>query len=311
MKKLLLILLCLPLMAFGQTNTYNILDQSTASYSSLTVTGQASLGGSVGSEGLRVVNTANAVNWVQVAGSVTTGTAVISVQGTDSNRALNITSGGTGAIRLATNNGAQNSFVVVPVGLTDVNRIQVNSNAAGTGPGISSTGSDTNIDINVTPKGTGILKENGPFSVSGAVTLPGLASSSAATTGTLCWTTGTGNVNVDTTLACLASTIKVKQDIKPLNIGLNELMKMRPVSYDLKPEFNPEHLGRQVGLIAEEVAKIDDRLIAKDDKGDPRGVRYMQMTAVIIKAMQEQQAMIKVLRHDLKILRVRLSTQNK
>lgn len=137
------------------------------------------------------------------------------------------------------------------------------------------------------------------LSGTGAVAMPGLASSSAATTGTLCWTTGTGNVNVDTTVACLASTIKVKRAIEPLNIGLNEVMLMRPVSYELKPEFNPEHLGRQVGLIAEEVAKIDDRLIAVDDKGDPRGVRYMQMTAVLIKAIQEQQKQINHLKRTI------------
>lgn len=122
----------------------------------------------------------------------------------------------------------------------------------------------------------------------GAVTMPSLASSSAATTGSVCWTTG-GNLTVDTTVACLASTIKVKQAVQPLDVGLSELMRLRPVSYELRPEFNPEHLGRQVGLIAEEVGAIDRRLVAVDDKGDPRGVRYMQLTAVLVKSVQQQQ----------------------
>lgn len=121
----------------------------------------------------------------------------------------------------------------------------------------------------------------------GAIFMPGLAASSAATTGTLCWTTGTGLVNVDTTVACLASTRKVKQDIEPLDIGLGAVLRMQPVSYDLKPEFNPEHLGRQVGLVAEDVALIDPRLVAVDDKGEPRGVRYMQLTAVLVRSIQE------------------------
>jgi hypothetical protein len=67
------------------------------------------------------------------------------------------------------------------------------------------------------------------------------------------------------------------------------VMALQPVSYDLKPEFNPEHLGNQVGLIAEDVAKVDPRLVAVDDKGDPRGVRYMQLTAVLVKTIQQQQ----------------------
>ncbi len=64
---------------------------------------------------------------------------------------------------------------------------------------------------------------------------------------------------------------------------------MRPVSYDLKPEFNPTHLGRQVGLVAEEVQEIDPRLVARDDDGQARGVRYMQLTAVLVRAIQQQQ----------------------
>lgn len=135
----------------------------------------------------------------------------------------------------------------------------------------------------------------GTMGISGSVTMPGLASSSAATTGTVCWTTATGNLTVDTTLACLASTLKVKKNVASLDIGLDAVLHMRPVSYDLKPEFNPEHLGHQVGLIAEEVGKIDQRLIAVDDNGEPRGVRYMQLTAVLVKAIQDQQKQIRAL----------------
>ena len=123
----------------------------------------------------------------------------------------------------------------------------------------------------------------------GVWNMPDLASSSAATTGTVCWTTSTGLLNVDTTLACLSSTRRVKADIKPLDAGLAEVLAMRPVSYDLKPEFNPEHLGRQIGLVAEDVQDIDPRLVGLDAKGLPKGVRYMQLTALLVKAIQDQQ----------------------
>lgn len=128
--------------------------------------------------------------------------------------------------------------------------------------------------------------------VLGAFLAPNLALSSAATTGTLCWTTGTGNVNVDTTVACLASTGTIKQKVEDLNVGLSEVMRLRPISYELKPEYNPEKLGRMVGFIAEEAQKIDDRLIALDSKGSVRGFRYMQYTAVITKAIQELNSLI-------------------
>lgn len=146
-----------------------------------------------------------------------------------------------------------------------------------------------NVRIGSTTAPTKALDVTGAIAGSGALTLPGLASSSAATTGTLCWTTGTGNVNVDTTVACLASTRRVKEKIVDLDIGLNEVMRMRPVSYDLRTEFNPEHLGRQVGMVAEEMQEIDSRLVALDGGGQARGIRYMQLTAVLVKSIQTQQ----------------------
>ena len=130
----------------------------------------------------------------------------------------------------------------------------------------------------------------------GAIGLPSIASTSAAQTGTVCWSSTGGNLTVDTTLACLSSTARVKEHIKPLDIGLSQVLKLRPVSYDLKPKFNPKKLGPQVGLVAEEVEKIDPRLVALDDKGVPLGVRYMQLTAVLVKAIQEQQAEIDTLK---------------
>lgn len=127
------------------------------------------------------------------------------------------------------------------------------------------------------------------ISGTGAITMPNVASSSAATTGTVCWTTGTGNLTVDTTVACLSSTRKVKQNIEKLNVGLMEIMKLEPISYDLKPEFNSEHLGRQVGLIAEDVQTVDNRLVGLDSNGEVKGVRYMQLTAVLVRGIQQQQ----------------------
>ena len=131
-----------------------------------------------------------------------------------------------------------------------------------------------------------------------AVRLTGLASSSAATTGTVCWTTGANNLTVDTTLACLSSTRKIKENIEPLDIGLPEVMALEPVSYDLKTEFNPAHLGHQVGLIAEDVQKVDPRLVGLDSNGEVKGVRYMQMVALLVKGMQEQEAEIETLKTE-------------
>lgn len=139
----------------------------------------------------------------------------------------------------------------------------------------------------------GNATDNPSHTFNGAVLMPTLASSSAATTGTVCWTTSTGNLNVDTTTTCLLSDGRLKMNVSPLDVGIDEVMKLNPVSYELKPEVNPSHLGRQVGLIAQDVMAVDPRLAATyqsgPNEGTPSGVRYEQMVALLVKAMQEQE----------------------
>jgi hypothetical protein len=113
-----------------------------------------------------VSHTASAVNYVQVTGSVTGPSATtlpnITVQGSDTNTYLAIGAKGTGGyisfhgnastsnqvFRIATLNAAGNSSY-----------LQVNASASGgNGPTISAIGSDTNIDLNLTPKGTGNVR---------------------------------------------------------------------------------------------------------------------------------------------------------
>lgn len=136
--------------------------------------------------------------------------------------------------------------------------------------------------------------------------LPSVATSSAAQTGTLCW--AAAGLTVDTTTTCLASSIRFKNNVVSLDdtSGLDEVMQLRPVSYDLKPEYDPFHIGRQVGLIAEEVLKVDPRLVRVEDSL-PTGVRYPQMAAVTVKAIQEQQHEITQLRVALAIMFVWLA----
>ena len=106
---------------------------------------------------LFVSNTTSAVNYVQVTGAATGGTPVISAQGSDSNVTLQLQSKGTAAVVLATN--GVNQFDVFGLS-TAVNRIRASGAVASSGPALSSTGSDTNIDLNLTTKGTGAVRFN-------------------------------------------------------------------------------------------------------------------------------------------------------
>jgi hypothetical protein len=127
------------------------------------------------------------------------------------------------------------------------------------------------------------------------LTVLGVVSTTVAQTGTLCWATG-GAITYDPSLGCLTSSARFKDHVTNLDTGLTQIMALRPVHYQLRPEFNAAHLGEQVGLIAEEVQKVDPRLIGLDDKGQPLGVRYAQLTALLVKGEQDLERQVWQLR---------------
>lgn len=117
-------------------------------------TGQASLGGSAGAEALRAVTTASAVNWMQVQGGATGGYPSFSTQGTDANIGLNFITKGAGPVNFYTHAGTVPQLSVVDIS-SNVNYLQAQGSATGGGPAISAQGSDTNVNLNLTSKGTG------------------------------------------------------------------------------------------------------------------------------------------------------------
>ncbi|HVM93412.1 MAG TPA: hypothetical protein VMT67_11405 [Terriglobales bacterium] len=78
-----------------------------ASFSTLTATGQTSLGGAAGAEAFRAVTTASAVNWIQASGATTGSGPSISAQGSDANISLGITAKGSANIFFNTGGGSQ------------------------------------------------------------------------------------------------------------------------------------------------------------------------------------------------------------
>jgi hypothetical protein len=156
----------------------------------------------------------------------------------------------------------------------------------------------TNLDIS-TNAGTSVNAMK--ITSGGSISMPNLTVTSTAQTGTVCSGTS-GLLTVDSTTTCLASSRRWKKDIAPLTVALPEVMLLKPVSYELKNEFNPHKLGRQIGLIAEDVADVDDRLVGRAPAGSVTGVRYLQLTALLTKAMQEQQHEINSLKRRLRKL---------
>lgn len=125
-----------------------------------------------GGEQLQVNNTATAVDFVTVTGGAagTPGVVTVGASGTDTNIAMAITPKGTGSVQLTTGGGEQ---FEVDNTASAVDFVTITGSAAGT-PGavaIGTSGTDTNINIVVTPKGSGVLKlgNAGSFTANGSV----------------------------------------------------------------------------------------------------------------------------------------------
>jgi len=110
--------------------------------------------------------------------------------------------------------------------------------------------------------------------------------------------TGTTMVlDADGYLRTSSSSIRYKKDINPIDIGLDFILSLNPVSYNLKDGDKA-----QVGFIAEDFP--DERLISfsmidTEDatKGyQKEGVNYSQIVAPLVKAIQDQQAQIEELK---------------
>lgn len=116
--------------------------------------GTISLGAAPGSESLRVMPVASAVNYWNFQGSATGNAIAFYASGSDSNILVNYVSKGTGGHAFLTNGGAQTQFSVAHTA-SAVNYVQATGAATTASPSLTAAGSDTNIDLNLTPKGTG------------------------------------------------------------------------------------------------------------------------------------------------------------
>lgn len=105
-------------------------------------------------------------------------------------------------------------------------------------------------------------------STSGRVVMNNLTTSASVQGAAVCTTGSTGGELIAESVACLASAARYKENVQDLDVGLDELMKLRPVSFTWKADFNkgsendPNKNGVQYSLIADEVQKIDPKLVS-------------------------------------------------
>ena len=101
-------------------------------------------------------------------------------------------------------------------------------------------------------------------------------------------------------LSAPVSDISVKQNIKPIGYGLNEISKMNPVWFDFIDGYKNYGEGRQNGNIAQEMEAIIPEAVFTTPSTGKMGINYDQLHAVYIKAIQELKLEIEQLKLKIK-----------
>lgn len=164
--------------------------------------------------------------------------------------------------------------------------------------GLTSVGGSVDIDGDLF-----VLGDMGDMDVNGYVAAVDdiIASSDIHLTGSLFWSPPADGATstichsfVTGRLGQCNSSMRFKTDIAVLANGLRTVMEMKPVTFSWK--MGGRH---DLGFIAEDAVAVVPELVEYDDKGTVTGFNYRHYTAVLTRAIQEQQNTIQDQRVEL------------
>jgi hypothetical protein len=185
-----------------------------------------------------------------------------------------------GETGLANGVGNNNAFLGFRAG---VNLKSGTSNTfLGAGAGGINTAGDNNIYINYP----------GAASESGTIRIGSYGTQSAAYIAGIYGVTSASGVpvyiNSNGQLGTQTLSRRYKEEIREMGNATEALMKLRPVTFYYKHEYDNGSRTLQYGLIAEEVAKVFPELVAYNPDGTPYTVRYQFLSSMLLNEVQKQ-----------------------
>jgi hypothetical protein len=96
-------------------------------------------------------------------------------------------------------------------------------------------------------------------------------------------------------LSAPVSDKSIKENIEPLQYGLDTIMQLNPVQFEFIDTYKNYGEGLQIGNIAQEVEKIIPEVVFLTPSTGLKGIDYNQFHAIYIKAIQDQQKIIESL----------------
>lgn len=210
---------------------------------------------------------------------------------------ISMPTGGTGYLIHATSgagNGQTSSkFSVTSGGLTEINGgLTLNGTLTAGQLSISGGNLQTFGDVQAN-----LITATGGLSVGGNLTAPGSTlqiNKDVILNGTLTPQMLSGgdnhlcNLTGTTTLRFCSSSLRYKTNVQTFSRGMELIRKLKPISFDWK-----ENGLHDFGLGAEDVKKVEPRLTFDNANGEVEGVKYSQLSAVFVNALNELQDQLK------------------
>jgi hypothetical protein len=107
-------------------------------------------------------------------------------------------------------------------------------------------------------------------------------------------------------LGVRVSSVRVKDEIKPMDKASEAILALKPVTFHYRKEIDPDRTP-QFGLVAEEVEKVNRDLVTPDADGKTFTVRYDAVNAMLLseflkehRQVHEQEKEIDALKAELK-----------
>ena len=104
-------------------------------------------------------------------------------------------------------------------------------------------------------------------------------------------------INSSNRLGTTTSSKRFKDAIKPMDKASEALFALKPVAFRYKKDIDPAGTP-QLGLVAEDVDKVNPDLVVRDTEGKPYSVRYDQMNAMLLNEFLKEHRRVEQQRKD-------------
>ena len=108
-------------------------------------------------------------------------------------------------------------------------------------------------------------------------------------------------VNSDNKLGTTTSSRRFKENIKPIDKTSEALFSLKPVSFRYKKEIDPAGTS-QLGLVAEDVEKVNRDLVVRDNEGKAYSVRYDQVNAMLLNEFLKEHPKVEQMQKQIEAL---------